>query len=77
MDGLRLVFDENEKYDYGINESFFIKNTHAQNRLFKMLPYTTTGKSRDYVTDFTGVVGELGEQAPIDTETLASSLSTL
>lgn len=58
MKGLRLVFNENEEYDYGINESYFVKNIHVQNKLFKMLPYTTTGKAKDYVTDFTGVVGE-------------------
>lgn len=58
MDGIRIVFDENENYGYGINESFFLNNKHAQNKLFKMLPYTVTGKAKDYVTDFTGVVGE-------------------
>lgn len=58
MENLRLVLSKHEKYEYGLEESYFLRNIHTQNKLFKMLPYSTSGKDKDYVVDFTGVVGE-------------------
>lgn len=56
MEKLRLIINEDEQFDFGLEQSYFVKNTHAQNRRFKMLPYTT--KSTDFIADFTGVIGE-------------------
>ena len=58
MDEMRLIRNKNDNYNYSLQESYFIKNTHTQNKRYKMLPYTTTGKPNDYVEDFNGVVGE-------------------
>lgn len=50
MEKLRLELKQ-------LEELFFINNTHAHNKKYKMLPFNVTGK--DYVVEFTGVVSEL------------------
>lgn len=57
MDEIRLIFNKDEVYNFGLQESYFNNNKHAHNQHFKMLPFTVN--SNIIVTDFTGVIGEL------------------